>query len=90
MIPVVFVVGRSGSGKTTLIVSLIKELRDRGLRVGSVKHAKHGFEFDRPGKDSWRLFHEAESDAMVVVSDDRLAMTARAFGKCFSLNDAMK
>jgi molybdopterin-guanine dinucleotide biosynthesis protein B len=46
--------GASGAGKTTLIEALIPELRARGLRVGYVKHAHHGFEIDVPGKDSFR------------------------------------
>ena len=46
--------GWSGSGKTTLLVNLIPELTRRRLRVSTVKHAHHGFDLDRPGKDSFR------------------------------------
>jgi molybdopterin-guanine dinucleotide biosynthesis protein B len=52
--PVVSVVGHSGSGKTTLLEKLISGLKDRGYSVGTIKHDVHGFEMDRPGKDSWR------------------------------------
>ena len=53
--PAVAVVGRHNSGKTTLIVKLIAELTRRGIDVGSVKHHhRTGFEFDVPGKDSYR------------------------------------
>lgn len=51
---VISVVGPSGVGKTTLIEGLIGILRDDGLAVGTVKHAPHGFDVDRPGSDSWR------------------------------------
>ena len=45
------VVGRSGSGKTTLIVRLLPIFRARGFEVSTIKHAHHGFDLDRPGKD---------------------------------------
>jgi molybdopterin-guanine dinucleotide biosynthesis protein A len=54
--PVLAVCGFSGSGKTTLLESAIPRLVARGLRVAVVKHDAHGFEVDRPGKDSDRLF----------------------------------
>ncbi|RJO61681.1 MAG: molybdopterin-guanine dinucleotide biosynthesis protein B [Dehalococcoidia bacterium] len=49
-VPVVSIVGRSESGKTTLIEKLVPELRKRGYRVGTIKHAQE-VEFV-PGKDS--------------------------------------
>ena len=45
------IVGASGSGKTTLITALLHEFRHRGLSVSTIKHAHHGFDMDRPGKD---------------------------------------
>jgi molybdopterin-guanine dinucleotide biosynthesis protein B len=46
--------GWSGSGKTTLVEKLIPRFTARGLRVSVIKHAHHGFDIDKPGKDSWR------------------------------------
>ncbi len=46
--------GWSGSGKTTLLTGLLPELIGRGLTVSTIKHAHHGFDVDRPGKDSHR------------------------------------
>ena len=54
--PVLAVCGYSGSGKTTLLEAVIARLAQRGLAVAVVKHDAHGFEVDRPGKDSDRLF----------------------------------
>ena len=54
--PVLAVCGFSGAGKTTLLESAIPRLIERGLTVAVVKHDAHGFEVDRPGKDSDRLF----------------------------------
>jgi molybdopterin-guanine dinucleotide biosynthesis protein MobB len=69
-------VGSSGVGKTTLLERVIPQLETRGLAVGAVKHASHGFEADRPGKDSHRL-HGAGAQAVALVSRDRLACFER-------------
>jgi molybdopterin-guanine dinucleotide biosynthesis protein B len=68
-------VGWSGSGKTTLIEALLPELRRRGLVVSTMKHAHHGFDMDRPGKDTWR-HREAGAAEVMVVSGDRWALLA--------------
>lgn len=62
---VVGVRGLSGSGKTTLVEQLIPRLRAGGLRVGSVKHASHPPQLDRPGKDSHR--HAAAGASPVLL-----------------------
>ncbi|MFQ5954511.1 MAG: molybdopterin-guanine dinucleotide biosynthesis protein B [Kiloniellales bacterium] len=61
--------GWSGSGKTTLIVKLVPELVGRGLTVSTVKHAHHGFQVDRPGKDSYE--HRAAGATEVLVTSSR-------------------
>jgi len=68
----IFVSGKSNSGKTTLIERLIPQLRGQGLRVGTVKHAHHGFDLDYPGKDSWR-HAQAGAEAVALVSPTRAA-----------------
>jgi len=73
MPPIVSVVGKSGSGKTTLIVKLILELKKRGYRVGTVKHAHHGFEMDHQGKDSWR-HRAAGADTVIVAAPGKIAL----------------
>jgi molybdopterin-guanine dinucleotide biosynthesis protein MobB len=74
--PAVAVVGRSGAGKTTLLEELLPALEQRGLRVGAVKHASHGFLADRPGKDSHRLY-EAGARAVALVSCEQVATFVR-------------
>ena len=64
--------GFSNSGKTTLSISLIKIFRQKGFSVGSIKHAHHDFEIDKPGKDSWR-HREAGSQEVIVSSSKRIA-----------------
>jgi molybdopterin-guanine dinucleotide biosynthesis protein B len=63
-------VGSSGSGKTTVIEQLIPLLSKQGLRVGVIKHAHHGFDMDRPGKDSFRA-RAAGAAQVLVASNER-------------------
>jgi len=80
VIPIISVVGKSGIGKTTFLEKLIAELKRRGHRVATVKHDVHGFEVDRPGKDSWRLA-QAGSDSVVIASPKKLALIKRLDGE---------
>jgi molybdopterin-guanine dinucleotide biosynthesis protein MobB len=70
MIPVIGICGASGGGKTTLIEKLLPLLRERGLKVGVVKHHGHGGPLPLPaewqGKDSHRL--AAAGGARVALS----------------------
>jgi len=61
--------GWSGSGKTTLITKVIPRLTARGLRVSTVKHAHHGFDLDKPGKDSF--MHRAAGASEVLISSGK-------------------
>lgn len=64
------IAGWSGSGKTTLIEKLIPEFGRRGLSVSVIKHAHHGFDLDRPGKDSYR-HREAGATQVLMLSGER-------------------
>ena len=66
-------VGRSGSGKTTLMERLLPIVRSNRLTVSTVKHAHHGFDIDRPGKDSWR-HREAGAEEVLLISGGRWAL----------------
>jgi len=61
--------GWSGSGKTTLVTKLLPCLIARGLRVSTLKHAHHGFDLDKPGKDSF--MHRAAGATEVIISSAR-------------------
>jgi molybdopterin-guanine dinucleotide biosynthesis protein B len=62
--------GWSGSGKTTLIEQLIPRFVTDGLTVSVIKHAHHGFDIDRPGKDSFR-HREAGAGEVMITSGQR-------------------
>ena len=67
------IAGWSGSGKTTLLEKLIPQFTARGLKVSVIKHAHHGFDIDRPGKDSYR-HREAGASEVLLSCNDRWAL----------------
>ncbi len=67
------IAGWSGAGKTTLIEAVLPRLLAAGLAVSTVKHAHHGAELDRPGKDSWR-HRQAGAGEVLVASPGRWAL----------------
>jgi molybdopterin-guanine dinucleotide biosynthesis protein B len=72
-VQVLGIVGWSGSGKTTLLTALIPRLRAHGLTLSTVKHAHHGFDMDRPGKDTYR-HREAGAHEVLVATTRRWAL----------------
>lgn len=54
-IPLLGLAAYSGTGKTTLLEQLIPRLIAQGVQIAVVKHSHHDIEFDKPGKDSYRL-----------------------------------
>lgn len=70
---IISIAGKSNSGKTTLLEKLIFELNSRGYKIGSVKHTHDRFDFDKPGKDSWR-HKRAGARATLVVTDTKIAL----------------
>lgn len=72
-VPVLGFAAYSGAGKTTLLVRLIPILRQRGKRIGVIKHAHHRFEIDRPGKDSYEI-RKAGAGQVLIGSGKRWAL----------------
>ena len=71
--PIISIVGNSGSGKTTLLVKMIPILKQRGFKVGTIKHDLHGFEIDKPGKDSWK-HKQAGADTTIISSPSKIGI----------------
>lgn len=65
--------GWSGAGKTTLLTRLIPHFTARGCTVSTIKHAHHGFDLDRPGKDSFQ-HRQAGAREVLVASGQRWAL----------------
>ncbi len=64
---------QTAKGKTTLLEKVIAELKQRGYRIGVIKHDAHRFDIDHPGKDSHRLT-AAGADTMLISSPAQLAL----------------
>ncbi|QWV94595.1 molybdopterin-guanine dinucleotide biosynthesis protein B [Geomonas oryzisoli] len=69
-------VAKSGTGKTTLLEKVIIHLKERGYKVGVIKHDAHRFDIDHPGKDSYRLT-AAGADTMLISSPEKLAIVKK-------------
>jgi molybdopterin-guanine dinucleotide biosynthesis protein B len=79
--PVICIVGKSKSEKTRLMEALVKELKSRGIRVGALKHHKHGdFEMDKEGKDTWK-YAKAGADTVAISSPVKLAVIKNVKGE---------
>ena len=67
------VAGFKNSGKTTMVTRLVTELTGRGYRISTVKHAHHGFDIDKPGRDSF-LHRDAGASEVAIISGKRWAL----------------
>ena len=70
---VIGLAGWSGAGKTTLLSRLMPRLIDEGARVSVIKYTHHGFDIDKPGKDSW-VHREAGATQVLISSTRRWAL----------------
>ena len=75
---VAFVSRKSGTGKTTLLTGVLKCLKKRGYRIGTVKHSSHPIQVDYEGKDSLRHFDAGAE--VTVVSGPGIMATIRRIG----------
>ena len=67
------ITGWKNNGKTRLVVGLVQNLKARGLRVSTIKHAHHSFDIDHPGRDSYQ-HREAGASEVIVASAARFAI----------------
>lgn len=51
-------------------------MKRRGFKVAVIKHDAHGFEMDRPGKDTWR-HARAGADVVCIAAPGKMAMISR-------------
>lgn len=81
-------IGYSNSGKTTLIEKLIPIFRARGLNVSAIKNAHHGFDMDRPGKDSFR-YRDAGAMQVLIATATRWALLTETPRRSATLDELL-
>ena len=72
MTKVVGIVGWKDVGKTFFVTKIINLLVKKGYKVGTIKHAHHDFDIDKPGTDSFK-HREAGSSQVIISSSKRWA-----------------
>jgi len=78
---IVSLIGLKKSGKTTCVEALVKEFKNRGMKVGTVKSmVSSRFTIDTEGKDTWR-HQEAGADFVVSLSKDEIAYIEKRPGR---------
>ncbi|MDC0624396.1 molybdopterin-guanine dinucleotide biosynthesis protein B [Alphaproteobacteria bacterium] len=72
MSKIIGITGWKDVGKTYYASLIIKSLVKKGYKVGSIKHAHHDFDIDKPGTDSFK-HREAGSNQVIISSAKRWA-----------------
>jgi len=86
---VIAIVGTHNSGKTTLIERLIPLLREKGLRIGSIKHTCHeDFAIDKVGTDSYR--HRKAGSETVVIASEAKTVLLKEFNGPLTLDEVLE
>jgi molybdopterin-guanine dinucleotide biosynthesis protein B len=75
-VTIISIIGKQNAGKTTLIRTLIPELKERGHRVGTLKHNIKEFRVDHEGKDTYKYYHSG-ADSIALTSQDEIAIIKR-------------
>ncbi len=76
---ILFIVGRKKTGKTTLIEKLLLRLKEKGYKLGSIKHTSHDHQFDREGTDSFR-HAQAGAGTTLIISPRKVALFSESLG----------
>lgn len=81
---VIAFIGYHNSGKTSLLEKVARRLKEKGYRVGYIKHDPKGHGItDREGSDTSRIFRIL--DRVVLISPDRITLWDRREEDLFSV-----
>lgn len=70
------VIGYKNSGKTTTVTKIVDFLTKRGLKLATIKHDAHGFEWDQPNTDTWQ--HQQSGASLTLIqSPHQLGLIAK-------------
>lgn len=74
------IVGRKGTGKSEVLEALIALIKEKGLRIGVMKHlAREDFEMDQPGKDTYRYRRQGAETVMLLGRKKRAIFSDSPF-----------
>jgi len=68
--------GYSGSGKTTVIEKLVKKL-SKNYSIAFIKNDIHGFQMDKEGKDTHRIYHSGADSAYISSPEERAYLSKK-------------
>ena len=87
---VIGIVGLKDVGKTFFVTEIIKVLVKKGYKVGTIKHAHHDFDIDKPGTDSFK--HRKSGSTEVIISSSKrwAKITENKNKKEKNLNELLK
>ncbi|MDC0226563.1 molybdopterin-guanine dinucleotide biosynthesis protein B [Alphaproteobacteria bacterium] len=63
------IIGLKNSGKTYVVKKIISKLKSLNFKVGSIKHAHHNFDIDKPNTDSY--IHRKAGAEQVIISSSK-------------------
>ena len=87
---VIGIVGWKDVGKTFVVTEIIKLLVQKGYKVGSIKHAHHDFDIDKPGTDSFKHRKSGSSEVIISSSKRWAKIIENNNNKEKNLNDLLK
>ena len=87
---VIGIVGWKDVGKTFVVTEIIKLLVQKGYKVGSIKHAHHDFDIDKPGTDSFKHRKSGSSEVIISSSKRWAKIIENKNNKEKNLNDLLK
>ncbi len=79
------IVGYKDAGKTRVVEGIVRELVERGYKVGTLKHSAEDDFLDKSGTDTWR-HAEAGAQSTAILSASR---TAIFYKRAFTIQKAI-
>jgi molybdopterin-guanine dinucleotide biosynthesis protein B len=87
-VPHLAFVGYSNSGKTTLVSQVVTQLKQKGCRIGVLKHDAHDFQMDLKGKDTFK-YRQAGADIVAIASPTQLNILEHRDESPFKLEEIL-
>jgi molybdopterin-guanine dinucleotide biosynthesis protein B len=81
-------IGYSNSGKTTVVSQVVTQLKQKGCRIGVLKHDAHDFQMDTEGKDTFK-YRQAGADIVAIASPTQLNILERREESPFKLEEIL-